>query len=130
MAQAFFDAFCLDSQWDAIAAFTNSSGGDLFGHKAFAFGDYTPCVADGGILSVSYLLFVILASVRLGQLCSRRQPKGRVLNKCRMLYRFSLVLLVWLVFVFQLLKDELLAGPAGQNSSLAPLYSTVGDVCV
>lgn len=150
MVEAFFNAFCLDDQWNQIANFTNSSSGDLFGEKAFAFGDYTPCVADGGILSICYLLFVILASVRLGQLCNRSTRKGKVLNKGRQFYRFFLVLFIWAIFLFQLLKDEIFAeGGANETGPLllqggqatdgmvgavdapppaAPAYSTVGDL--
>ena len=144
MVEAFFDAFCLDDQWNQIANDTNSSSGDLFGEKAFAFGDYTPCVADGGILSICYLLFVIFASVRLGQLCNRSTRKGRVLNKGRQFYRFFLVLFIWFIFLFQLLKDEIFAQEGGGNetaltralahgagavgAAAAPVYSTVGDL--
>jgi len=126
MASAFFQAYCLDDQWALIANYTNSSNGDLFGEKAFAFADYTPCVADGGILSICYLLFILLASVRLGQLCSRSNRKGKVMNKGRMWYRFILTLIVWAIFAYQLLKDYLF-GVSETNSSV-PAYSSSGDV--
>ena len=135
MAQQFVQAFCVDAtQWDAIA---NESGReDLFGEKAFAFGDYTPCVADGAILSTSYLLCIIFAAVRLGQLCSTsNKTKGRVVNKGRMVYRFILVLLIWVLFLFQLLKDYIYPAIAGTSNTTSPKdnttvaeYSSLGDV--
>ena len=129
MAREFIDAFCIDDQWAAIANNSNISDGNLFGEKAFAFAAYTPCVADGGILSISYLLFVIFASVRLGQLCGRKtEGKGRIRNTGRMAYRFVLVLLIWLIFVYQLVKDELFGVTPANASDGTPAYSTVGDV--
>lgn len=53
MAAAFIKDYCVDPQWAYIARNSeNITDGDLFGEKAFAFGDYTPCVADGAILSL------------------------------------------------------------------------------
>lgn len=120
----FLEDYCTSEQWDLIA---NDSANqietdDLFGERAFAFGDYTPCVADGAILTLCYLFSVIFCAVRLGQLCSRGTKKYSVSNKCRMFYRFLLVLFIWAIFVFQLLKDSIFPINSDNSSSVGDVY--------
>jgi ABC-type multidrug transport system fused ATPase/permease subunit len=123
MAAAFIKDYCVDPQWAYIARNSeNITDSDLFGEKAFAFGDYTPCVADGAILSLCYFVFIVLASIRIGQLCSRQNLKGKVTNKGRMCYRFGLILLIWLVCVFQLVKDYVVPRAPDNTTLFGDVY--------
>ena len=72
--------------------------------------EYTPCVVDGLMLSICYLTFVILGSVRLGQLCDKTRMEYYRQKKrscCFSHLQATLAFVVTLLYLFDLVKGLL-----------------------
>ena len=67
--------------------------------------EYTPCVAEAPILGVCYLAFIILGSIRLGQLCGkRRMDHLRQKRRCWSYFVALLGVLVMLLYFIDIIK--------------------------
>lgn len=99
--QQFVTSFCVSDNWALLQNNTPSLSAGIFSSKLFAFGEETPCVVDGVILSVCYIVFIVLCAMRIGQLNSKEGKLYTYKNKA---YPCLQSICAFGVFVLELLS--------------------------